>query len=281
MQNTKWRMLLGLILSLVIVLSATSCQGRNADPVSEPEETSSPGFINTLPVPDGPGWRPVELEKLSEMALEKNAINSDTVGWLLVPDTTVNDVIVWYPGDYNEYYLRRNFEKRYHWDGIYFADFRSNFDGTRDGLAQNTVIYGHSMEDDPNGPLFSQLKKYLDEDFAREHPYIQFSTLHDDMVWEVFAVLYSSTSFYYNTPVFSDSQQFESIVGGSIKRSVYTYDTQVTADDKILTLSTCCYNVVRTYPNNYRYVIMAKLVDETKPLKEEASFVKNPSPLDP
>ena len=287
----SWLLLLAIMLSLAL----TGC-GGTTDPVSNPteEETTLPAdvaveqlaFFNPLPIPEAASESGALTLNLSERAREKHALNSDTVGWLQVPNTTLDDVIVWYPGDRNAFYLRRNFDKvpntgplqtQY---GSYFADYRCAFDGGRQGLARNTVLYGHSMEDDPNGGGFSQLKKYLNEDFAKANPYIYFSTTDEEMAWEVFAVFYATIELPYNRPQMT-ATEFPQVIGESLKRSVYNYDTDISAEDKILTLSTCCYNFSTSYPNNYRYVIMAKLVKPGEVLAKEAALVKNPSPKEP
>lgn len=213
-------------------------------------------------------------------AKEKNIINEDAVGWLRIPNTKIDDVVMFYPDDANEYYLRRNFDKRYSWEGSYFADYRCTFDGTRQGLSRVTTIYGHSMDDNPDGSMFSQLKKYLDADFAKENPYIFFSTTEEDMAWEIFAVYYATNKLPYNVPN-ADDAAFSSTFSEVLKRSLYIYDSKVSADDKLLVLSTCCYNYVATYPNDFRFAIMARLVPQGEVLKDQAVLQQNPNPKAP
>lgn len=294
----KRRTLPGKICSLVLaaaILALTACDARpqaNPDAESLPSSSQSQveakgkSFANTLPIPTGASKLGVANTGHFLSAKEKYEENSDTIGWLAVPASEIDDVIVWYPGDRNKYYLRRDFNKvpntgplvtQY---GTYFADYRCTFDGGAPGLARNTVIYGHSMEDDPDGGGFSQLKKFLDEDYAKDTPYIYFSTTDEDMAWEVFAVFYSTINLSYNKPTEPD-ESFMEMIGECLARSIYNYDVEITAEDKILTLSTCCYNFTAAYPNNYRYVVMARLVPPGKVLAEKASFTKNPSPKAP
>lgn len=288
MKKSSKRSVLSWLLLLALVLSLAGCGGgaqRNPDaesPSSGDLEPQPPQtlFLNPLEIPLKAAVPSVLDTGLQEMAIGRNTLNSDTIGWLKIPDTTIDDVVMFYPGDRNQFYLRRDFNKLDNWYGSYFADYRSMFEGGWSGLSRNTVIYGHSMEDNPNGKAFSQLKKFLTEDFAREHPYIYFSTTDEDMAFEVFAVFYATIDLPYNRPNPSD-EDFLNIVEEVRARSLYNYDTQVKADDKILTLSTCCYNFTTAYPNNYRYVIMAKLVKPGNKLTDEASFTKNPSPKAP
>lgn len=268
-------------LALTLILGLAAC-GRGEDS-SLPASSSRPGFDNPIVSrPDVVGDSGVPRPSFLEIIREKHAINPDTVGYLQIPGTSVDDVVLWYPHDENEFYLRRNFNKDYQKEGCYYADFRCVFEGGVAGLSRNTVIYGHSMDkrDDPEAPYFSQLKKFLDEDFARESPYLYFSIGEEDLVWEIFAVYYATTDFYYNTPD-PDNEEFAAMLTEMSKRSEYIYDVDVTANDKILTLSTCTYVFTQEYPNKYRYAISARLVDADEILKAEASLEKNPSPKDP
>lgn len=272
-----------LLLVLVMVLSLASC-GKKTEPnpdsdLKKPNEGLS--FLNPLNIPTKAEPATMVDTGLALLAAEVNSeINSDAIGWLEVPNTSIDEVVAWYPKDVNSFYLRRDINKKDSWYGTYFADFRSTFNGGREGMSQNTTIYGHSMEDDPNGKAFSQLKKLLDEDFAKKTPYIHFSTVDEDMAWEIFAVYYTTISLDYNNVKY-EGAEFDNLMKDVGSRSIYKYDTEVKPTDKIITLSTCCYNFTASYPNNYRYVVMAKLVKPGEQLKTEASFTKNPSPAAP
>jgi sortase B len=282
MQKQK---LAGLLAFFALGLAAAACASLSeAPPAPAPSSQQQMGgerFYNTLEAPEGP-FAAFALPKLTAQVKEKRGLNADSIGWLQVPGTTIDDIVLWYPGDANEFYYRRNFEKRESFNGSYFADFRCTFNGKAAGLAPNTVVYGHSMSDDPNDPrkLFSPLKLFKDEEFAKETPYIYFSTLEEDLVWEVFAVFNADDSIPYNLPRHPD---FLSLVEQCRKLSLYNDEVAVTKEDKLLTLSTCIYHrpsdgALMGYPNKYRYAVMAKLVTDKSTLKNEAKLVKNPAP---
>lgn len=273
-----------LLLAFSLALSLAACKPETNAESSAPAAQSPPAFINTL----GEG-KPVMsyFPKYTDKVLEAYKQNGDTVGWLEVPGTKINDVVVCYtaPDDNNNYYYRRNFNKEYSFNGIYYADFRSKFgDYSAAQLPGNTVIYGHTMSGDKNGILFAPLMHFLEEEYAKATPYLYFSTSKEDMVFEVFAVFYATTKLPYNRPDLT-AEQFASVLGECTKRSIYNYNTKVTAADKILTLSTCTYYVPGvgsvSYPNDYRYVIMAKRVEKRDATKTIAEFAKNPNPLAP
>ncbi|MCL2068697.1 MAG: class B sortase [Oscillospiraceae bacterium] len=284
---------LPVLLPVLIIWLTAACAGRDnnrADfPPPPPPAVSGISFINPLDIPAGLVDPPESPDLFSVRTREKHAVNPDTVGWLYMPNSSIDDVVVWYPHDYNEFYLRKDFEKRWSWEGSYYADFRTVWgNGTRDEISRNTVIYGHSMEDihnvesmDPQeislaiAPLFTEFKKLQNESFARNNPYIYFSTTAEDMIWEIFSVHYSNIHVPYNDPDPSGAA-FEALIQDSRDRSIWIYDVEVGANDKILTLSTCCYNITPVYPNDYRYVVMARLMEKDAAHKSQAGIIRNP-----
>lgn len=237
-------------------------------------------------------------EDFSEQIKEVAAINEDTVGWLSIPDTIISDAVLHKPDDTtNEYYLRKDYTGEYYFNGVYYADFRASFgNGTRDELGVNTCIYGHAITDNPEEDKydikFGPLHNFRDEEFARSHPYIFFSTQAEDMVFEVCAVFMANCDNpdlpYNSNPT---AEEYVTMFEEEIRpRSIYNYDTEITEDDKFITLSTCIYELdvngetmTLPYPDTYfRYAIVAKLVDPDEELKTEASFTVNENPqIDP
>lgn len=289
--------LLALLLALCMVFAFAAC---GKDPVTPDPDPSNP----TTPTnPDDPTTEPTKEEVLKELqktmlenTLAMQQKNKDTIGWLYIGDTTVNDVVVKVNyNDDNKYYLRRNANGENDNDGCYYADWRCK-SGNRSSLSKNTVIYGHNLgraenalltdyENHANGPKFAQLLKYQDEEFAKNHPYIYYSTIEEDMVWQVFAVFYTNISFDYINPDPADAT-FTSLIKKAQDLSFYDYDVEVTSNDKILTLSTCTYRLADDtklhYPNDYRYVVMAKLLPADAVLEDTVSLtVTKNAPVKP
>lgn len=282
--------LIALLLAVTMLLSAAACGGRETSPdasSSTPQDTSStgvPAFVN--PLPDADLSAVAEPKKPEGDLLEKlNTAynqNNDVVGWLSVPDTTMDDPVMFCENDANtqndpdpenrNFYQRRDINKQYDWYGSYWVDYECKL-GDRNELSRNTIIYGHSMDDDPEGLKMSQLKKYNDIEWAKQHLYIYFSTAEDEMVWKVFAVSTVDTNLAYNHPDLSDAD-FMNLISELKDRSVYDIDVDVKSTDKILLISTC------TYPTNYtnvqldestKYLIVARLL---RPGEEETATVE-------
>lgn len=92
--------------------------------------------------------------------------NSDCIGWIYIPDTSVNYPVMHTPGNPQKY-LRRDFYGNYSQSGVPFLDSRCNLTDT------NLIIYGHNMR---NGTMFSNVKNYANDDFRNAHPIIEFET---------------------------------------------------------------------------------------------------------
>ena len=283
--------LLALLLALCMVFAFAACGKDPANP--DPVDPSNPTGPVDPANPDDP-TQPTKEEQLKELqktmlenTLAMQQKNKDTIGWIYIDDTTVNDVVVKVNyNDDNKYYLRRNANGENDNDGCYYADFRCT-SGNRSTISKNTVIYGHNLgraenalltdyQNHANGPKFAQLLKYQNEEFAKTHPY---------MVWQVFAVFYTDIKFDYINPNPADAT-FNSLIKKAQDLSFYDYDVEVTSNDKILTLSTCTYRLADDtklhYPNDYRYVVMAKLLPADAVLEDTVSLtVTKNAPVKP
>lgn len=178
--------------------------------------------------------------------------NSDFIGWITIDGTNINYPVMQTKDD-PDYYLKHAFDKSYSEYGVPYLQWDCNA-----LTSDNLVVYGHNMK---NGTMFSDLERYADETFYKEHKYIRFDTLSDYGTYEIFAVFrttaYTDDGFkYYNFVDAEDTADFNSFVEKCKELSLY--DTGVTAvyGDKLLTLSTCEYT--RT---NGRFVVVAKLVN--------------------
>ena len=279
--------ILALLLAAFMLLSLSGCDSREKP---EPEETPKQEEVQTPEVkPEEPEEKQeieeeivIEKPELGEEIAELKAKNDDVVGWLQIPDTEIDNAVVQTTN--NEFYLRKDELKQYSWTGCYWIDFECTVGPTAEDLGRSTVIYGHNVnyDDGKDKERFSQLFHFADEQWAKEHPYIYFSTPEEDMAWEVFAVAYTTDDFNY-IQVLKDRKvsseqiteaQMINIVNEARERSEYDYnDVEVNGDDKIITLSTCSYKYGRR--NDVRFIVMAKLVTEEDTPVETANITIN------
>ena len=185
--------------------------------------------------------------------VETDAQNNDFIGWITVPDTRINYPVMQSKNNPN-FYLYHDFEKAYSKFGVPFM--QENCDVA---TSDNLIMYGHNMY---NGSMFTDLCKYIDEDFYRDHKYIRFDTMEGFGEYEVIAafktVAYSDDGFRYDRFVRAERKEdFDEYVAKCKKLSFY--DTGVTAKygDKLITLSTCEFS-----RQNGRMVVVAKKVND-------------------
>lgn len=212
---------------------------------------------------------------------EYYAQNSDFVGWIKIDGTKVDYPVV--QADNNSYYLNHNFEKEYEGRGSIYMDK----DCSAETLDTNTVLYGHNWLDTT---MFSQLVKYSDFDFYKEHPVIEFNTRFEMHKWKIFAVFITTASasedngyvFNYIYP-YMGGVNYEGYMQELQKRSLYDTGVDVNEDDKLLTLSTCTREVdTDDHRADCRIVIVARMVRDGESASVDTSAAReNRSPKYP
>ena len=172
----------------------------------------------------------VEIEEPKINFYELKQINSDTVGYIEVPNTNVNYIVV--KGNDNNYYLKHDFNKDYSIAGWIFTDYRNKVDGTDNNL----VIFGHNTQD---GSMFGSLSNLLNEEFIinKENQIITFITDKEKKQYQIFSVYTIKPEEYYITTIFKDNE-FEIFKKRIKERSIYKLDVDL-ENKNIITLSTC------------------------------------------
>ena len=182
-------------------------------------------------------------------ALRERFDNDDIVAHIEIEGTAINYMVA--QSANNEYYLNHDIYGQSNSAGTIFMDYECN----PADLSRNTVIYGHNMR---NGSMFHNIRYYSSANFFNENKYIRLTTLHEDTVWEVFAFYVATTGFDYIRVDFQSEESFAQLIDEMLRRSIHDTEVEVTADDHILTLSTCQFAEGDT-----RYVLNAKLITRT------------------
>lgn len=177
--------------------------------------------------------------------------NPDTVGYLQVKGTNIDYVVV--KGQDNDYYLNHNFNREYNESGWVYADYTNRFDETD----KNIVIYAHNTMD---GSMFGSLKNVLNSSwYNNEDNYdITFITEKGQYTYRVFSVYQIEAEDYYIQTSFP-SNNFDSFIKKIKDRSINDFQTEITPEDKILTLSTCSLS------GKERIVVHSKLINFLAP----------------
>ncbi|HAB67562.1 MAG TPA: SrtB family sortase [Firmicutes bacterium] len=174
-------------------------------------------------------------------------INSDMSGWVNVPGTNINYPVV--KAKDNSYYLTRNIYKETDYNGWVFMDYRNKGDFSDD----NTILYAHNRYS--NGLMFgtlTNLRKSRWQD-NKNNWNIKFNNLYKEGTWKVFSIYGIEVTSDYLITNFLNPDDKQAFIDMLKSRSEYNFDTNVTVNDKILTLSTCL-------DTNERFVVHAVLV---------------------
>ncbi|MBQ8783849.1 MAG: class B sortase [Clostridia bacterium] len=178
----------------------------------------------------------------------------DFAGKLIVKGLKMDFPVV--QGEDNSYYLKYNIDGEEDKHGALFVDYRNDLVN----LNQNTIIFGHNMRD---GTQFGMLSMYKKLSTYKACPVITFNTIYKDYKWKVFAAFLINTQpehdggyvFNYLRTDFATDREFYDFYDEVMERSYFITDTDVTPEDKILTLSTCSLLL-----DDSRFVVMARLV---------------------
>jgi sortase B len=253
-----WTAVLGCAVLAMALAAVLLLRPKPAAPKVERE--TEPEVVETLSlpteqetaVPTEPETEP-EPEMLPSMK-ELYERNSDIAGWIKIEGTAVDYPVMYTPED-GEYYLFRTFEKEEDpaKQGCLFIDEHCQVEPR----STNLLVHGHNMK---NGTMFRALLGYKEEEFYKEHPVIQYTTLYEEETYEIIAV-FRSQIFRQDEDVFKyyhffdagTKEEFDEYVENC--KALARYETGVTAQygDEILTLSTCDY-----YTENGRLVVVAR-----------------------
>lgn len=174
--------------------------------------------------------------------------NSNAAAWITLPDTAI-DYPVTYSTD-NDYYLTHLFDGTYNYSGCVFVDYRNN----HGFVDKNTVFYAHYMYSG-EATMFTSLHNYADQSFYDTHKIITIDTPTALYHMEVMAGIETTGDGDYIHLTFDTSDDFLNYVKSFKDNSTFTSDVTVTANDQIITLSTCSPN-----KTDGRYALMGKLV---------------------
>ena len=203
-------------------------------------ETSASGNLKTTDPENN-----TDLPEINFKALQ--AVNPDVIGWIYSPDTTINYPVV--QGSDNAYYLKHLADGTENRNGCPFLDVQNRPDFTDD----NSIIYGHHMQ---NGTMFAGISWYEDQSYYDEHPVMYLMTPTAAYRIELFSgyTTEMDSSAYMQT--FGSNREHTDWLKEVSGRSDFRANLEISAYDRVLTLSTCAYRF-----ENARYVLLGKLME--------------------
>lgn len=198
---------------------------------------------------DDPYWSYISTNLIDVDFNNLLSTNNDTVGWIQVPGTNVNYPFV--KTTDNSYYLNHSFDKSYNTSGWVFLDYRNNFTSDK-----NLIIYAHGRYDNT---MFGSLRNITTNGWLNnpDNFIIKISTPEENTLWQIFSIYKIPNTSDYLDVSFNTPEDFLTFTTKLINRSIYNFNTKVSSTDRIITLSTC-------YNDDIKSVIHAKLIKKEK-----------------
>lgn len=198
---------------------------------------------------ENPYWDYIKMNMIDVNFDNLKKINSDVVGWIKVNGTNINYPFV--QSKDNKYYLTHSFNKSYNNAGWVFLDYRNNNINNR-----KTIIYAHGRTDKT---MFGTLRKVLNNGWINNtnNYVIKISTEKENSLWQIFSIYHIPTTNDYLQTEFKDEREYQRFLNILKNRSNHNFNTSITSNDTILTLSTC-------YNDSEKMVVHAKLIKKQK-----------------
>lgn len=187
---------------------------------------------------------------------ELSKINPDIKGWIKIDGTVINYPVLEPPTTNPTFYLDKNYKKEYAKSGSIFIN--SDICGLTEDI-QNIVLHGHSMK---NGSMFASLIHFSDIETYKRSPIVTFDTQFERAKWKIFAVIKTNSELSqgklfddYFSPNFKTPYDFKKLIYDIKIRSLLNIPVDVNENDKILTMSTCSYEM-----KGFRTVVFTRKV---------------------
>ena len=162
------------------------------------------------------------------------SINKDIVGWIYIPNTNVDYPIL--IGEDNETYLNKDFIGNKNPLGSIF----SYADTDRSLSNSRIMIFGHNMV---NQQMFGGLKKFLNNEYLKEHDKIYLYTEERSYELAIFSVFTYDASekingYQYGIGTLEYKEMLNTLIGKNQVSDVYKVDTDY-YNQKTVSLVTC------------------------------------------
>lgn len=257
----KKKILLPILAFAIVLIFIAILFSRTGKREKEPETTVE---VTTTEV-ETTTWATTKAYEIDENYKRKidfeslKATNPDVIAWLYIPGTVIDYPILWKEYDI-DYYLHRDINHKESYYTIYMDGY-SNADFS----TLNNIIYGHHMKD---GTMFTDITKFKDETFFKEHRMIYIYTPQKTYRLKTFAALYSDAAPERRQTYFDDMDYFHDYVDRMTKECSYR-DIPTTGIDKIWSFITCSYEGDDTRTILYAY----ELNDDDEPQRYDLSTI--------
>ena len=257
MKNFKAKKLMSiisLVLCTIVFATALSACQPDAPDVYNTTAPHTTAAVNTeATVPESTEevlpQNPINFEELQK-------INKDLYAWIKIPGTVIDYPVAQSSNDDDNYYLHRDYRGNYDFAGTIYSQ-RYN---TKYFIERVTVLYGHNMLD---GSMFAGLHQFSDPEFFKENDTIYIYTPGHILTYKIFAAYDYDNRHIMNSFKFYKDDVYEQYLKDCLNphsaNAIVRDGTELTLDDKIITLSTC-----HDYISNLRFLVQGVLVNDQR-----------------
>jgi sortase B len=173
--------------------------------------------------------------------------NPDIIAWIRIPGTNIDYPVL--QGPDNNKYLRHTPDGEYNIAGSIFMEFSN----ASDFSDEHSILYGHHFRGSYR-PMFTQLVDYKSEDFYKSHPWAELFTPAGCFYIKICSCYVTKIGDKaWRTQL--EGKAFSAWLEDIMSKALYPTEVIPTADDRIVTLSTCS-----TEFENARFVVHGILV---------------------
>lgn len=229
--------LVSAILLITVFINHIITQEKLSEFKNQSSETTS-----KEPLPENP----IDFASLRE-------INPEIYAWIRIPNTNIDYPVAQSATD-DGFYLHHDIYGKYVFAGTIYSEMKNS----KDFSDPNTILYGHNMT---KGYMFQNLYKFQKQDFFNSNTEFYIYTPGHILTYTVYSAYQYDDRHILNSFDFSDEKVFEEYIK-STKNPTFMLknvrqDIEVTAKDKIITLSTCLGD-----GKKYRYLVQGVLTND-------------------
>ncbi len=214
------------------------------------EETTTSETSETVPSEQENVLSLEICEELMEQAQELQEAYPDAIGWIYIPDTSINYPIM--QGEDNDFYLTHGTDGRSLKCGCIELDYRC------ESRFQNNfnILYGHNMK---NGSMFANVCRFKEKSYYDSHPYGWVYTSDAVYRLDFFSVAITD----WHDEIYNGFRSLDEWIPHLKEISRIYEDVELDEQDRLVLLSTCSYEF-----ENARTVLTGRLVEMESDVNE-------------
>lgn len=215
-------------------LQTTALETSGSEAVPSADSTVSTSETETVTDMEDPLLSLLPDKEISFQRLWE--LNLDIYAYVYIPNTNVDYPVLQHPTD-DTFYLNHNADMTKGYPGTIYTELCNQ----KDFNDPVTLMYGHNML---NGSMFASLHYYEDPDFFEENRYVFLYTPYKTIIYDIFAAVTYSDEHIMKTYDFDKEEEVTNFLDNLHStrdlNSHFREDIEITGDDSILVMSTCC-----------------------------------------